>query len=115
MRALFIVVVVGLVRVPRPQHPNPRGQHRRNVKPGLAASNKLLSNQVAETVRGLDRPFPFLEPCRPRAEPVRLDSRSSKFELIEHLFVVVDRDRGMGCLVWIDSDHGHGYAFLAGW
>ena len=69
-----------------------------------AGSDELLRQQPSEPVAALDRPAPG-RPCGGPAEQRRGHRRGGDhLEVAELLPVLVDRDRGVGALVWIDAD-----------
>ena len=75
----------------------------------LAGSNKLLGEEIAETMGGLHRPRSLLEPVGPVAQPNGLGGTRSDSDLVEDDFVAVDCDSGVGALVRVDPDgDGHG-------
>src|SRR4029077_12373173 len=70
--------------------------------------DELLCEQIAEPAGGLDRPRPFPERLRPREQLRCLLARCTDPRAVELALAVVDRDRGVTRLVWIDTDdHRH--------
>lgn len=71
----------------------------------LACSDELLRNQIPKPPSRLDRPRAHLEVVRPATKPINLVRRGLHHEPIDLDFFVIDRDRCVGPLVWIDSNH----------
>ena len=66
------IVRIVLLRLARPQQSSACRQHRWDVHDGLARSDELLSEEIAEPACGLDRPHPIGERCRPRPQSIGL-------------------------------------------
>ena len=98
------VVGVVLLRLARTEHADSRRQRRRDVDDVFARGHQLLSQQVAQTARRLDRPPPLREQRRPLQQVHALLFRGSDPELGELGLVAVDSHRGVGPLVGVDAD-----------
>ena len=95
---------VRLAAVTGAQQADLRRQGGRHVHDRLAGSDELLRQQPSEPVAALDRPAPG-RPCGGPAEQRPGHRRGGDhLEFAELLPVLVDRDRRVGALVWIDAD-----------
>jgi hypothetical protein len=98
------VVGIVLVRPPRAQHTDPRRERRRHVQDGLARSDQLLGQQVAEPAGGLDRPRSLTQRFGPPQQLWHLLAGRPDPGPCELSFAAVDRHRGVRRLVWVDAD-----------
>ena len=75
----------------------------------FAGGEELLGQQIAEPSGGLDRPDPItaVEALDPLQQLRHLFAGSAYEPLVEHPLRGIDRDRGVGPLVWVDADHDH--------
>ena len=72
------------VRLRRSEQPHPSRQRRRHIHDVFTRRDELLRQQLAEPVRGLDRPGPLLTQRRgPRQQPWRLPPIRCHFERAE--------------------------------
>ena len=87
---------VGLSAMAPVKLAGPRGKRRRHIDHGIPFGNKLLGEQVAQTVRALDRPRSLGPVAGPSLEPGQggLVRRHSKF--IEHLSALIQREHLWG-------------------
>jgi len=99
------VVRVVLVRAAGPKHPHPRRQRRGHVQHPFTGADELLRKQIADTAGAFHRPRTRLEPVRPRQQLRDLRLRRAHLDRGELHVVAVDRHRGVGPLVRIDTDH----------
>ena len=99
------VVRVVLVRAAGPDHPHPSRQRRGHVQHPFTRTDELLCKQIADTAGALHRPRPRLEPGRPRQQLRDLRMRRAHLDRGELHIVAADRDRGVGPLVRIDTNH----------
>jgi hypothetical protein len=71
----------------------------------LTASNKLTGNQIPEPVCGLDSPLTFPEPVSPITQTFSLIVSGFERELADHILIVINSNRSVGCLMRIDPNH----------
>ena len=89
------VVRIVLLRTLRSEHSRAGRQRRRHVDNSFTSGNELLREEIAETVRGLDCPNPFIEIRSPRTEALRLGSTCSCCHLGENGLPFVNSDCGV--------------------
>jgi hypothetical protein len=77
------VVEVVVLRLARTEHAHSRRQRRRDIDDVFARGHQLLSQQVAQTARRLDRPSPLREQCRRLQQDHALPFRGPDPELGE--------------------------------
>jgi hypothetical protein len=65
-------------------------------------SDKLAGNQIPKTVRGLNSPLTLPETRSPITQPFGLDTRRFQRELVDHVLIVTNSNRRVGCLMRID-------------
>ncbi len=99
------IVGVVLLRPCRIQHPDPGRLRRGHIHHVFAGGDQLLGQQVAVTVGGLDGPPPSRELLRPRQQDSCLALGRANLEPSEHPLTGINRSRGMGSLMRVDSDH----------
>src|SRR5207237_8310762 len=97
-------VGVVLLRLPRPQHPNPSRQRRRHVHHVLARRDQLLGHEIAQPGRRFDRPPSLRKLLRPSQEELALPLRCPHAELPELRLVRCDRHRCVRTLVRVHPD-----------
>jgi hypothetical protein len=99
------VVGVVLVRASRAQQPRPRRQRRWHIDHQLTVSEQLLSEQIAEPGRRLDRPRALLEARCPPQQLIKLARSRAHHYFGELGLVPIDRAHRVECFVRIDPDH----------
>ncbi len=82
----------------RAQHAHSRCATWGHIDHVLAGSDELLSEQVTKAVGGLDRPRSLPGPVGPLTQPGGLGRTRPHPDLVEYVFVAVDRDSGVGAL-----------------
>jgi len=107
------VVRVVLVGPARTEQTHSRRQRRGDVHDRLAGVDELLSEQIPQPRRGLDRPGPFCERRGPRQQLRDLLAGRADLDVPELAFVAADGDGCVRRLVRVDTDH-HCHVFLRG-
>jgi hypothetical protein len=98
------IVGIVLVRPPGAEHTDPRRERRGHVQDGLARSDQLLREQVAEPTGGLDRPRSLTQRFGPPQQLRHLLAGRPYPGPGELGFGAVDRDRGVRRLVRVNAD-----------
>jgi hypothetical protein len=101
------IVRIGLVGPARVEQSHPCRQRGRNIHDAFAGGDELLGEQRAKTARSFDRPGARLERFREPQQPVALPAIRVDAQLTDEFFRIVEHRRGVGPLVWVDSDHEH--------
>lgn len=89
------VVRIVLLRPLRSEHSRAGRQRRWHIDNSFASGNELLREEIAEAVRRLDCPDPFIELLGPRTEALRLGATCSCCHLGENGFSFVDSYHGV--------------------
>lgn len=103
------VVRIVLLRTAGAQRAHPRGARCWHIDNGFAGGDELLGEEVTEALGGLDRPRSVVsKTVGPVAQQHSLRRTGTDADLVDDGLEVIDRDGGVGCLVWVDPNgDGH--------
>src|SRR6266566_9817034 len=98
---------VGLAPVATIEEAGPGGQRRRHVQHGLVGGDEPLGEEVSQPRRPFDGPGPIWPAAGPAQASLGGRARRGHPEFSEAVPIAVERNGGVGRLVWVDADRDH--------